>query len=151
MTDPKITALTEYIDWLAAHFITADAAIYDSLEGVNKQEIRAIRYIGHHEPCIMREIASAMGLVSSAATAIIDKLVAKELVYRFKTEADRRLVKVALTEAGQAVYTKAQQAYWSMSQGMLSQLAPAEQEQLLALLDKITSRIKAADSSQPPP
>lgn len=110
---------------------------------VNKQEVRVISYVGTHGPVIMRDIADHLQLVSSAVTAIVNKLVDKKLVRRFRDKSDRRFVKVDLTPTGREIYQLEMANHTNLSKTVLAVLTPEEQDILLMLFRKISKHIQA--------
>ncbi len=111
------------------------------IENMSMQELNAISIIGSEGPCIMRKIADKMRLAVSTITTIVDKLEAKGLVIRERSEEDRRIVKVSLTEKGQLVYQADLDSHLELSQAMLSTLNEDEQEILIVLLRKISRNL----------
>lgn len=116
-------------------------------QGLSKRETEALLFIGAHVPCVMKEIAEALHLTSSAATATVDKLIGKGLVSRFRSEADRRFVSVELTRKGQGVYEVALQQLCTTTEAMLGALDETEQRDLLALLSRIPDPAPQADGT----
>ncbi len=90
---------------------------------------------------IMREIADEATLSLSTATGVIDGLVAKGLVKRERSDADRRIVRVELTSEGLKIYEQALEVRSRMVRGMLGALNKEEQEQFVSLFRKIVERI----------
>ncbi len=113
----------------------------NEIEDLSLQELNAISFIGREGPCIMRSIAEHMQLAVSTITTIVDKLVNKGLVIRERSEEDRRIVKVSLTEQGEMVYKADLDIHLELSQAMLSTLNEDEQEILIVLLRKISRKL----------
>ncbi|MFI5346642.1 MAG: MarR family winged helix-turn-helix transcriptional regulator [Elusimicrobiota bacterium] len=113
-------------------------------ESLSKQEICVLRALGRHERCIMSAIAGAIRLSLSSATGLIDRLVEKKLVRRDRSHEDRRVVQVELTDEGRELHEAALEAQVRFVRGGLKALSPEEQDELLALLGKVSERIRAA-------
>jgi DNA-binding MarR family transcriptional regulator len=101
MNDQYIEQLTTYIE-NAVYFMkqmenTSTAAFSQEL---NNPELQVMIYLGKSGPRKMSEIADHLSLGVSNLTAIVDKLVGKNLVERYRSERDRRLVMVELTQEG---------------------------------------------------
>jgi len=110
------------------------------LVGVPKQEIFLIHALGEGGRLNMTELADCMSVALSTVTGIIDRLVAKEWVARERTEEDRRLVFVELTEKGQAMFQQDREAQRRIAMEVLSRLTKAEQEDLVRLTEKLVNK-----------
>jgi DNA-binding MarR family transcriptional regulator len=107
------------------------------------QEMRALHAVGRGECCPMRRLADSICLSLSSATGIIDRLVSKKLVKRDRAAEDRRVVQVALTDEGRALNERTIGGAAAFARGLLETLDGGEQEELLALLDKMARAIEA--------
>ena len=68
---------------------------------VSITEIHIIEQIGAREPARMGEVAKSIGVTLATLTVACDKLVAKGLVRRVRSETDRRVVNITLTARGE--------------------------------------------------
>jgi DNA-binding MarR family transcriptional regulator len=62
--------------------------------------LHVLMHLSHEGPVPMSAIAEALGVSGASTTGIIDRMEERGLVERGRDESDRRVVKVALTEAG---------------------------------------------------
>ena len=67
---------------------------------VSITEIHIIEKIGDREPVRMSEVARSIGVTLATLTVACDKLVAKGLVRRVRSQEDRRVVNIMLTDKG---------------------------------------------------
>lgn len=67
-------------------------------------EIHTIAAIGGGELCSMSEVAGKLKITVGTLTVAINNLVKKGYVERYKSEQDRRIVKLGLTKIGKEVY-----------------------------------------------
>jgi DNA-binding MarR family transcriptional regulator/YHS domain-containing protein len=104
---------------------------------LTEAEWEAIRVLGYHGECMMRELAEACGVALSTMTGIIDRLVNKSLVQRHHSTEDRRIVLVQLTGRGQRAYEQRLDADMRLVLTMLQVLQPEEQQELVTLVQKI--------------
>ena len=144
--DSRVEELFTYINTIIEKFaaLKCDCLTCQNVEGLehlSMQELNAISVIGREGPCIMRKIADRMRLAVSTITTIVDKLVAKGLVVRERSEEDRRIVKVSLTQKGRMVYKADLDTHLELSQAMLSTLNEDEQDILIVLLRKISRNL----------
>jgi DNA-binding MarR family transcriptional regulator len=106
----------------------------------SREEIRALILLGTSGRTIMSDFAAQLGVPLSTATHTIDRLVAKRLVVRVRSEQDRRIVQVELSEVGKAFQTALRARHQAMARGWLTPLSPAEREIFLGLMAKITNK-----------
>lgn len=111
-------------------------------EDLNKQETNLLFYLGTHGPSIMRELAESLRLHVSTMTGIIDKLIEKGFVERGRSDEDRRIVRVNLTEKGLTAYQSETEKRKQLSLKMLNSLAAEERETMLQLFSKVTSELE---------
>lgn len=112
-------------------------------EDLSWQEIRVLRAVERRDCCVMSGLADAICLSLSSVTGLIDRLVAKKLVRRDRSTADRRVVQVELTEQGRAIHEKTMEGPVETARELLKGLTPSEQDALLALMRKISDRLEA--------
>jgi DNA-binding MarR family transcriptional regulator len=137
--DDKAIRVREYIGKLIHRFmIVQNRFLQTSAAGLTTTELRAVSFVGDRKRCIMREVSDYLMIAKNNLTAMMNKLVRKGVVKRERTEEDRRLVYVSLTEKGMELYRQINDSYLDLSKGMLDALEPDEQELMLKVLHKIT-------------
>jgi DNA-binding MarR family transcriptional regulator len=110
----------------------------EELEGeLPAREMRAIVILSNRGRCIMSDFANAIGVPISTATHIIEKLVRKGLVVRVRSEEDRRVVHVELSEEGRKREFHFLQNRVAMGRDMLEPLSRGERELFLEMLVKM--------------
>jgi DNA-binding MarR family transcriptional regulator len=110
-------------------------------------EFRVIAATGEHRSPTMSELAQHTLLSVSSLTSVADRLVAKRLVVRERSEDDRRVVRVRLTRRGRGLCEHFRRHRLRMAHAMLSALSEREQGVFIGLMRKIGS---GAQDSQPP-
>ena len=85
----------------------------------------------------LTELSSEMNLTKPTVKVAIDKLIQKELIYRVRSDEDRRSTHLHLTEMGKLINQMHDYAHRCLAELMIKYLEPAEKEQLVLLLDKI--------------
>lgn len=68
---------------------------------ITSTQIYMLYYIRTEGECIVTDIANYLGVTLGAVTSLVDKLRDFGLVNRFRSEIDRRLVIIKLSEAGE--------------------------------------------------
>ncbi len=89
------------------------------------------------EPMTMGELSHDLEVPLSTATRIMDWMVSNGYAQRSPDPEDRRVVRVALTEAGQAIYRMINEFFMERIGRFFGYLTPMECETFLSLLRKV--------------
>ncbi|MBU0517669.1 MarR family transcriptional regulator [bacterium] len=129
--------LTELMQQLVNqfHFLESESIPPDS--EFNFRELRVILLLGYKGPSKMSDIADKLGIAVSTATGIFDRLVDKGLAARERSEEDRRIVRVDLTERGRAIYQWDNDEHAKFVKQILSRLGRTDRVLFLGLMKKI--------------
>lgn len=133
--------LYNHLRFLTRHFYSFLASEEASQE-LTTSELLVVEALGRLEKTIMSKVAAECSLSLSTMTGVIDRLVKKGCVTRERSEDDRRVVLVELTEKGQLAYQQRLEADMRLVLNMLEALMPGEQETMLGYLRKITGPAK---------
>jgi DNA-binding MarR family transcriptional regulator len=101
------------------------------------QELRVVELLGIEGPHMMREIAEHLKVAVNSVTSIADNLEQKGLACRQRSEEDRRVIRIELTEAGQLMYQSLADMNLRLLRSMLGALTEDEQEIFMVLFRKI--------------
>ena len=112
------------------------------------QEANTLLSMGTRGAMTMSEIAKVLYLSMSSATGIVDKLESKNFVRRDRSSEDRRVVRVALTKEGTKFYELVKAGQLRLADDALSTLNAQEQELLLELFRKITTKFRTDMTEQ---
>ncbi|KLU02096.1 Transcriptional regulator, MarR family [Rhodopirellula islandica] len=97
-------------------------------------------------PLTCSEIGERLVQVVPAITAIVDRLLKRELVTRERSETDRRTVHVAITKEGRQLVTPIVEHLRELEHEVMSELKRREQKELIRLLQLVrTSMNKAVE------
>jgi DNA-binding MarR family transcriptional regulator len=108
--------------------------------GVNPNTIgRAARILRSHKTLTMGELSAALSVPLSTTTRMVDWLVATGQALRLPDPDDRRVVRVALTEAGLKMHDFIEARLSESARRTLQCLTEEERSTLLALLRKVAS------------
>jgi DNA-binding MarR family transcriptional regulator len=99
------------------------------------------------EPITMREVSAVLETPLSSATRLVDALVENGFVERVADPQDRRVVRIALTDAGKALHNTAVEFFNARLAEFLSHFDALEREQLLTLFEKT---IRILEELNPP-
>jgi len=84
--------------------IEADAFRSGQFSDISITEVHTVEAIGLFELKSMSEVAKALHITVGTLTVAVNNLVKKDYVQRFKSESDRRVVKLGLTKKGRLIY-----------------------------------------------
>ena len=104
---------------------------------VSITEIHIIEKIGDREPVRMSEVARSIGVTLATLTVACDKLVAKGLVRRVRSQEDRRVVNIMLTDKGRAAYEYHKDFHERMIASLVDTLSPEQTALLAQSLEKL--------------
>lgn len=104
---------------------------------LNMQELRTIQFLGVAGPQMMREMAGRLGVAVNSLTSITDGLEKKGLVTRQRSEQDRRIINLELTEDGTQIFNSTREMKLKLYRSMLKALTEDEQEIFMVLFRKI--------------
>jgi DNA-binding MarR family transcriptional regulator len=96
----------------------------------------------HDGPISMGDLSRALSVPLSSATRVVDLMVKSSFVERLPDPDDRRVVRVALTETGRAMYRAVNTAIQRRVERMLRPFTPDERETLIALLRKLVAGLE---------
>lgn len=108
-----------------------------SFKDISVTEIHTIEAIGMYVSRTMSEVACDLGITVGTLTTAIGNLVKKGYVQREKSEEDRRVVKVALTQRGKLAYRIHARFHRDMIREMLKGMSSVEEEVLINALEKM--------------
>lgn len=90
----------------------------------------------------MSELSNALGVEMSTATVHIDQLVSLGFISRIRSEADRRVVKVKLTDLGQQKGTEIMETLRKNIATVMNKVAPINQNALRGAFEQLYSVLK---------
>ena len=103
------------------------------------------------KPANQRELAEAVGIREATLTHHLNALDARGLITRTRDTANRRIHVVELTEAGQAAFTRLQQAAVAFDSKLRAGLSEPDLDRLGDLLDRLAANAGAAEADDAPP
>lgn len=137
--DQRVLDMGKLVQELEHRFRAADKIAAEGPHAsLSLQELKLVEYLGDRGPRMMRELATALQVAVNSITTTVDNLERKQVVVRRRSEEDRRVVHVELTEAGKLVYTSAIEEKLRFLRGMLSALTEEEQEIFSVLMRKMS-------------
>jgi MarR family transcriptional regulator for hemolysin len=103
-----------------------------------------------HKPGNQRELAEAVGVREATLTHHLNAMDARGLISRTRDAANRRIHVVELTEAGEAMFLRLQQAAAAFDARLRAGLAEADLDHLSDLLGQLAANAGGTEDGAPP-
>lgn len=98
-------------------------------------------YIRRQGECMVTDIANYLGVTLGAVTSIVDRLYDFGLVTRDRSETDRRLVIIKLSEGGRELLKKVDIKRKQIFDNCFKDIGQEEIEYLSSIVEKIVARL----------
>jgi MarR family 2-MHQ and catechol resistance regulon transcriptional repressor len=136
--DRKAADLRDVVQDILKQFQCVNAAAANGPHAsLNVQELRVVEFLGSEGPRMMRELAEYLTVAVNSITSIVDSLEKKDFVRRQRSEEDRRVIRVELTEAGREIAASLMEVNMRLFRTMLGALTEEEQDIFMVLFRKI--------------
>lgn len=127
--------------------IEQKALITGEFLDITLNDMHVIEAIGTGEPQTSSTIAKKLSVTMGTLTKAIDRLTKNEYVLRERSEADKRLVLLSLTEKGERAFYHHQKFHEDMIHALIAQFNKDEAEFLAKSLDGLIDYFKANKES----
>ncbi len=117
----------------------------------SKSELLTLLLVEKEQQVIMSQIAEYVNLPMSTTTGIVERLVQNGYLIRDRSESDRRIVVVTLTEQGLNVVSELKGLVYNLISEITKVLSDEEQEFLLSIIMKIAGVLKDINRSADEP
>src|SRR5262249_10479196 len=117
--DRNATDLRALVEQILFQFRKLDTAANGPHAALSCQELRLDEHLGDSGPRRMKELAEFLLLAVTSVTTIVDNLEKRGIVRRQRSEEDRRIVRVELTEVGRRASQAAVNEKLQLLRGML--------------------------------
>ncbi|MED2973992.1 MULTISPECIES: MarR family winged helix-turn-helix transcriptional regulator [unclassified Fictibacillus] len=135
----KIEGLKAYVEKLeVAHYILSKSLHPETTgEGdLTRTQYILMRMLSVRDRWTVTELAEMLEVKPSAVTVAVDRLYKKNYVQRYRSEADRRIVYLELSETGIAILHEAEERRLVSMENLLSKLSQEEREMLITIYGK---------------
>ena len=119
--------------------IEQKAIITEEFQDITNNDMHIIEAIGMNEPKNMSTIAREISVTVGTLTIAMNSLVKKGYVVRKRSEEDRRVVFISLSEKGRKAYFHHKKFHEQMIQGVVGDLTEEELDALVRALTKLNS------------
>jgi MarR family transcriptional regulator, 2-MHQ and catechol-resistance regulon repressor len=125
-------------------------------DGLTLSQFGILEALYHLGPCSLGELAEKLLVTGGNVTYVMDRLEEQGLVYRKRSDLDRRVVEARLTEAGELLIERLFPVHADHLGALMNDLEPAEQRALRQLLKRLGQGVAAktrpaATPASPPP
>ncbi|NLK77284.1 MAG: MarR family transcriptional regulator [Clostridiales bacterium] len=122
--------------------IEEKAIITEEFKDISNNDMHIIESIGKEEPKNMSTIAKSLSVTVGTLTIAINNLVKKGYVSRVRSEEDRRVVLISLSEKGDKAYDHHKRFHEEMVEATLEGLNKSETEVLVRALQNLSNFFK---------
>lgn len=113
----------------------------DTAPKLNPSDIQAILFLADHPRAIAADLGQFLGVVPTTTSAIVDRLVRRGLVVRARTDANRRIVQLELSDEGDRVAAALLARKNRNCEIMLAKLDKADRKAFVRAMEKIAKAI----------
>lgn len=118
--------------------------------GLTGPQLLVMREVLKQPGIMVRQTAANINLSPATVTSILDRLEAKQLIQRIRSDEDKRRVGIFLTEQGEEILQDAPLPFQEHFTNRFSQLKQWEQSQMLATMQRLASMMDAEDIDASP-
>jgi DNA-binding MarR family transcriptional regulator len=139
--EDKVSRLNDFFYYIYQKRVSTEKSVCKNspLSSLNYNDLKVFETIVLNQQITMGCLADELQMAMSTLTGITDKLVHMGFLDRARSESDRRVVVVRLTESGNKAFAVRKTAHASISRDILCSLTEEEQDTLLRLLEKVIS------------
>lgn len=116
-----------------------EAIITEEFKDITNNDMHIIEAIGLSGESTMSAVAKKLKITAGSLTTAVNALVRKSYVKRERSEEDRRVVYIALTEKGERAYHHHEQFHRQMTNAVIEKLDDEEITVLVKMLKDISS------------
>lgn len=115
-----------------------NAIITDEYKDLSVNDMHIIEAIGLGEGSNMSTIAKRMDITVGSLTTSMNSIVNKGYAVRERSQTDRRVVMIQLTEKGEQAYNHHANFHASMTEAVVKKIRPEEMPMLVDMLNNLT-------------
>lgn len=115
------------------------AIIVDEFEDISSNHMHIIEAIGLGVESTMSAVAKKLGITAGSLTTSVNNLVNKKYVLRLRSQSDRRVVYISLTEKGGRAFRHHEDFHKKMTEAVVQSLSEDETSVLLKSLEGLSN------------
>lgn len=118
---------------------------------LSKSELLTLFQIDRNGEIIMSQIADYVSIPMSTATGLVERLVKKGYLERVRSDSDRRIVSIRLTQAGKALIEDIKETITGYIKYVFEALTEEERKLLTGIFFKVTDILSGKRQSENTP
>lgn len=107
--------------------------------GFTPSQIHSILWLGTDGALTMSELAARIGITEKTITGVVDRLERADFAQRTRSETDRRVVRVTLTDKGLTLFARFDGHLRAQMNRLLKVLDPSDRQALVRILQKLVN------------
>ena len=123
-----------------------EAIITEEFKDITNNDMHIIEAIGLSGENTMSSVAKKLKITAGSLTTAVNALVRKAYVKRERSEEDRRVVYIALTEIGEKAFYHHEQFHRQMTNAVIEKLDDEEIDALVKMLKDISAFFRSYQS-----
>ena len=123
-----------------------EAIITEEFKDITNNDMHIIEAIGLSGENTMSSVAKKLKITAGSLTTAVNALVRKAYVKRERSEEDRRVVYIALTEKGETAFYDHEQFHRQMTNAVIEKLDDEEIDALVKMLKDISAFFRSYQS-----
>jgi len=139
--DPFVDTLQKWIA-ISMHRSMRDLTGYARESGLSVPQLGALFQIYHKGCSGVTDLGDKLGVTSSAASQMLERLVHQGLIQRLEDPSDRRVKQIVLTDKGRQVLQESIRARQSWLSELVETLSDSEKETMIAALKLLIDKAK---------
>jgi len=107
--------------------------------GITEQQWRVLHVLGENNGCNLQSLAQATLISSPSLVGVVDRLERVDLVERHRSEIDRRVVNIFVTNRGKALELAVQSRVDAAHAVLQTSITPTSWESLFKAMDEVAN------------
>lgn len=116
--------------------------IHELDDALTLEQNAVLRYIRQYQPCTSSALSKSFYVEKSAVTAIINRLEKKGFIQRLRSDEDRRVVYLQLTEEGERFHQECSERVNQMLSKIIAQFDTEEIESFMGTYEKLKNSLE---------
>lgn len=114
------------------------------MAGLTPVQIRVLQIVLNHGSTTPKQISSQMGVSPATISTLLDRLVAKAMIERQRSDVDRRQINIMLTEKGRKAVEGAPDPLQQKYVEQFEALEDWEQAMIVSALERVATMLNAS-------
>jgi len=118
--------------------------VVDEAMDLTYNQYKALLSLSDMGPCTLNSLSRELGVATSSASQMVDRLVAMELVERTPADEDRRSIVLMTSTKGEKLLEKVKEEILQKYQDLFDHIRPAEQANLAGAIHTLVRILEKA-------